>query len=54
MAEKQIVSRQHLEAFLESQTHADVVLFLENLNESAVGATLRQECYQSEVCLLDY
>lgn len=48
-ASKKIISRQHLEAFLESQTHAEVVEFVEALNESAVGVTLRQDCHTSEV-----
>lgn len=52
MAEKKIVSRQHLEAFLASRTHSDVVEFVEELNESVVGVTLRsKECHQSEVSL---
>ncbi len=49
MAEKKIISRQHLEAFLKSQTHADVVEFLEALNESAVGVKLRDQCHESDV-----
>lgn len=49
MAEKKIISRQHLDAFLLSQTHQDVVDFLEALNEQAIGTTLRAECYESDV-----
>jgi serine/threonine-protein phosphatase 2A activator len=50
MAEKKIISRQHLDAFLHSQTHQDVVDFLEALNDQAIGVTLRQDCFESEVC----
>jgi serine/threonine-protein phosphatase 2A activator len=49
MAEKKIISRQHLEAFLNSPTHAEVVLFIEALNAQAVGITLRHECAEGEV-----
>ena len=52
MAEKKIISRQHLDAFLHSQTYRDVVDLLEALNEQAVGVTLRQDSYESEVCQL--
>lgn len=51
MAEKKIVSRAHLEAFLHSQTHADVVEFIEALNEASIGIKLRDECYESEVSM---
>lgn len=51
MAEKKIVSRAHLDAFLRSQTHADVVEFIEALNEASIGITLRTECFESEVSM---
>lgn len=51
MAEKKIVSRAHLDAFLHSQTYQDVVDFIEALNEASIGITLRAEVYESEVSL---
>lgn len=49
MAEKKIISRHQLDAFINSPTHADVVGFIADLNESAVGRTLRAEVHQSPV-----
>jgi serine/threonine-protein phosphatase 2A activator len=51
MAEKKIVSRAHLDAFLNSQTHTDVVDFVEALNEASIGVSLRDECFESDVSL---
>lgn len=51
MAEKKIVSRAHLDAFLHSQTYKDVVEFIEALNEASIGITLRAGVYESEVSL---
>lgn len=49
MAHKVIISRQHLDAFLSSPTHADVVAFIEQLNSAVIGKTLRSECYVGPV-----
>lgn len=49
MAEKKIISRAHLDAFLHSQTHTDVVEFIEALNEASIGIKLGDACYESEV-----
>jgi hypothetical protein len=49
MVEKRIISRQHLDAFLNSQTHTDIVDFVNALNQSTIGVTLRQDCLLSEV-----
>lgn len=38
--QKRIISRHHLEAFLASPTHADLVAFLERLNSSVIGVKL--------------
>lgn len=46
---KRIVSRAHLQAFLDSQTHADVLEYITELNESVVGTKLTDEVPQSEV-----
>lgn len=51
MAEKKIISRAHLDAFLHSQTHTDVVEFIEALNEASIGIKLHDECYESEVSI---
>ncbi|KAI9627858.1 hypothetical protein H4Q26_017181 [Puccinia striiformis f. sp. tritici PST-130] len=37
---KLIISNTHLQAFIESATHADVVQFIENLNDSIIGLPL--------------
>ncbi|GAA5911633.1 hypothetical protein JCM6882_008060 [Rhodosporidiobolus microsporus] len=55
---KRIVSKAHLEAWLASPAHADVLAFVEQLNESVVGVKLTGEVAESEattalVSLLD-
>lgn len=49
---KRIISRAHLQSFLDSPTHQDLVDFLEELNESVVGYKLTEEVGESEVSLL--
>lgn len=39
---KRILSKQHLEAFQASQTHSDVIGFIEELNASIIGLKLSQ------------
>lgn len=46
---KRIISRAHLQSFLDSPTHQDLVRFLEELNESVVGYKLTEEVEESEV-----
>lgn len=46
---KRIISRAHLQSFLDSPTHQDLVDFLEELNESVVGLKLTEEVEESEV-----
>ena len=46
---KRIISRAHLDAFLSSETHADVVAFVEKLNESVVGVKLTDPLSPSAV-----
>ncbi|KAK4054252.1 Serine/threonine-protein phosphatase 2A activator 2 [Microbotryomycetes sp. JL201] len=44
---KRIISRAHLQAFLESETHADLCRFIEELNDSVVGVKLTDTVEQS-------
>lgn len=46
---KRIISRHHLQTFLASQTHEDLVNFLTELNESVCGVKLTDEIVESEV-----
>lgn len=46
---KRIVSKAHLDAWLSSSTHSDVVTFVEKLNESVVGVKLTDSVLESEV-----
>lgn len=46
---KRIISRAHLQTFLESATHAHLVNFLEDLNESSIGLTLTDYVFESHV-----
>jgi hypothetical protein len=46
---KRIISRAHLQSFLDSPTHTDLVNFLEELNESVVGLKLTDDVPESEV-----
>jgi len=46
---KRIVSKAHLDAWLSSSTHQDVVKFVEDLNESVVGVKLTDQVPESEV-----
>ncbi|GAA5845617.1 hypothetical protein JCM11251_007770 [Rhodosporidiobolus azoricus] len=55
---KRIVSKAHLEVWLASPAHADVLAFVEQLNESVVGVKLTDEVAESDattalVSLLD-
>ncbi|BGO91944.1 hypothetical protein NBRC10512v2_004206 [Rhodotorula toruloides] len=45
---KRVVSKAHLEAWLTSETHDEVVAFVEQLNEAAVGIKLTDEVPASE------
>ncbi|GAA5936743.1 peptidylprolyl isomerase RRD2 [Sporobolomyces koalae] len=45
---KRIVSKAHLDAWLSSSTHADVVRFVEDLNESVVGLKLSDPVEESD------
>jgi len=50
---KRIVSKAHLDAWLTSPTHADVVAFVQDLNDSVVGVKLTDKVPSSPVrCLL--
>ena len=46
---KRIISRAHLATFLDSPTHADLVAFLEELNESISTVKLSDSIPQSSV-----
>lgn len=48
---KRIVSKAHLDAWLSSSTHTDLVNFVEELNESVVGVKLHDEVLESDVSL---
>ncbi|PPQ68465.1 hypothetical protein CVT24_005562 [Panaeolus cyanescens] len=45
---KTILSKEQLEAFQESQTHHDIVNYIETLNDAVVGVKLTDNCSQSE------
>lgn len=45
---KRIVSKAHLDAWLDSPTHADVVRFVEQLNQSVVGVKLTDTVEESQ------
>lgn len=49
---KRIISRHHLQTFLASQTHTDLVNFLTELNESVCGLKLTDEVIESEVSVI--
>lgn len=46
---KAILSKEQLQYFQESQTHKDIVTYIEILNESVVGSKLTDECSSSKV-----
>ncbi|GAA5838672.1 hypothetical protein JCM5353_006473 [Sporobolomyces roseus] len=46
---KRIVSKAHLDAWLSSSTHTDLVNFVEELNESVVGVKLHDEVLESDI-----
>jgi serine/threonine-protein phosphatase 2A activator len=46
---KRIVSKAHLDAWLSSSTHSDVVQFISDLNESIVGIKLGDTVAESDV-----
>lgn len=48
---KRIISRAHLQLFLDSPTHASLVSFLEELNESVVSTKLSDSIPESRVRL---
>ncbi|GJN90983.1 hypothetical protein Rhopal_003997-T1 [Rhodotorula paludigena] len=50
---KRIVSKAHLDAWLDSPTHADVVRFVEQLNQSVVGVKLTDTAVSALVSVLD-
>jgi serine/threonine-protein phosphatase 2A activator len=47
--QKRILTPEQLVAFQSSQTHQDIVSYIETLNESVVGIKLSDECSQSMV-----
>ncbi|KAM0789454.1 hypothetical protein ACM66B_000276 [Microbotryomycetes sp. NB124-2] len=46
---KRIISRAHLQAFLESETHSDLCTFIEQLNDSVIGVKLTDTVQSSPV-----
>jgi serine/threonine-protein phosphatase 2A activator len=46
---KAILTKEQLEAFQESETHATVVEYIKTLNESVVGVKLGDDCPASTV-----
>lgn len=48
---KAILTKEQLQYFQESQTHKDIVAYIEILNESVVGSKLTDECSMSKVSL---
>lgn len=51
---KRIVSRAHLERWLQSETHNDVVEFVDHLNDAATGLKLTDTVHQSPVRTLHW
>lgn len=46
---KVILTKEQLEHFQASKTHADIATFIETLNEAVVGVKLTDECPESPV-----
>lgn len=46
---KTILTKEQLQYFQESQTHKDIVAYIEILNESVVGSKLTDDCSISKV-----
>ncbi len=50
---KTILTKEQLDYFQASKTHADIINFIESLNESVVGLKLRDHCSSSPVRLYE-
>jgi len=48
---KAILSKEQLEYFQESQTHKDIVSYIETLNDAVIGSRLTDECSTSPVSI---
>lgn len=48
---KFVLTPEQLSAFQESGTCKEIISYIETLNDSVVGVTLRRECSESEVRL---
>lgn len=46
---KVILTKEQLEHFQASQTHQDIVAYIQTLNEAVVGAKLTDDCPESPV-----
>lgn len=49
---KRLFTPEDLTAFQESQTHADVLGFIADLNKAILGVKLTDECHISPVCVI--
>ncbi|KAK4054625.1 Serine/threonine-protein phosphatase 2A activator 2 [Microbotryomycetes sp. JL221] len=49
LPQKRIISRAHLQAFIESSTHKDLCTFVQELNDSVIGVKLTDEVQLSPV-----
>lgn len=46
---KYILSKEQLEAFQASNTHNEIISYIESLNDSVIGVKLSDECTESPV-----
>jgi len=51
---KAILSKEQLQSFQESQTHKDIVSYLETLNDAVIGSKLTDECSMSPVSIVSF
>jgi hypothetical protein len=51
---RQILTKDDLEKFLESDTYNDFISFIERLNNSVKGLPLSTECFISPVCFNEF
>jgi serine/threonine-protein phosphatase 2A activator len=49
---KCILSKEQLQHFQESQTHKDIVSYIETLNNALIGSKLTDECSMSPVSII--
>ena len=49
---KAILSKEQLQYFQESQTHKDIVSYIETMNDAVIGSRLTDECSTSPVSIM--